>query len=156
MPRKQLTGAYDEVNDGNGDDPARQEQVATAHWDIRVSSVLRNECIIERCIWMCRSAKSERSKEAIGQSIVHSDVHGRRSNFKIGNQNSKKVISRIAIVVCTRQRQRTTGSSAHPLMALVDHFRSAFLRNCGKRSTEKEKERGKGEGFEQVRRDSRR
>lgn len=72
---KRLTGAYDEVNDRNGDNPAREEEVAVAHWDIRVSSVLRNECIIERRIWMCRSAKSEGSKEAIGQSIVHGDIH---------------------------------------------------------------------------------
>lgn len=128
MPRKQLTGAYDEVNDGNGDNPAREEEVAVAHWDIRVSSDLRNECIIERCIWMCRSAKLEEGKEAIGQSIFHSDVHGRRSNFKIGNQNSKKVISRIAIMVCTRQRQRTTGSSSP-----VDGSR----RSLSKRSPEK-------------------
>lgn len=94
MPRKQLTGAYDEVNDGNGDNPAREEEVAVAHWDIRVSSVLRNECIIERRIWMCRSAKSEGSKEAIGQSIVHSDVHVRFMK-KRGEEVVSKLETRI-------------------------------------------------------------
>lgn len=74
-------------------------------------------------------------KPLVSHHIFMSDCVKKGSDFIHGDQNPKKLIT---IVVCTRPRQRTTGSSAYPLMAPVDPFRSPLLREIDRDGKGKE------------------